>query len=167
MMPAYFANMAPVLFRKINFLSYSVDFNKKFRNKPFLGKNKTYRGIFFGLSLALIIAFFQFYLYQYDFFKVLSFYDYSSWLLIGFLLGFGALIGDLAKSFIKRRKGIMPGERYFPLDQLDYPIGALLLFSFYDILSIEKILIIIIISFISVIIINHISFYLKIRGEKW
>jgi len=167
MMPAYFANMAPVLFRKINFLNHPVDFNRKIKNTPILGKNKTYRGIFFGVLSALFIAYLQFYFYKYDFFRTISLYNYSNWLLIGFLLGFGALIGDLAKSFIKRRRNIMPGQRYIPLDQLDYSVGAILLFSFYNILSLDKILIIIIMGFFLHIIVNHIAFYLKIRGEKW
>ena len=167
MMPVYFANMAPVLFRKINFLNYPVDFNKTFRDKPILGKNKTYKGLFFGILFALVIAYLQFYLYRYNFFNALSFYDYSSWLLIGFLLGSGALFGDLVKSFIKRRRNIEPGQRYIPLDQLDYSVGALLLFCFYDVLSLDKMLIIIIMGFFLHIIVNHTAFYLRIRGEKW
>lgn len=165
MLPAYFANMAPVLFRKLNFLNYPVDFNVKFRGNPLLGKNKTYRGIFFGVLFALIIAYLQYYFYGY--FNSISLYNYNNWLLIGFLLGFGALFGDLVKSFFKRRCSINPGCRFIPMDQLDYSIGALLLFSFYDILSLDKILIIIIMSFFLVIVINHIVFYLKIRNEKW
>ena len=37
MMPAYFANMAPVIAKKIfNSLAIPIDFNKKIRNKPIL-----------------------------------------------------------------------------------------------------------------------------------
>ena len=41
MSPAYFANMAPVIFRKFNFLAIPIDFGKKINNKPLLGKTKT------------------------------------------------------------------------------------------------------------------------------
>jgi len=167
MMPAYFANMAPVIFKRFKFLGYPVDFNKKLGNKPVLGKNKTYRGIFFGVLAALVIAYLQFYLYQYPFFRSISFYNYNNWAIIGFLLGFGALLGDLVKSFIKRRMNVKPGKRFIPLDQIDYSIGAIALFSFYDALSSSKILIIIIMSFFLHIITNHSAFYLKIRDEKW
>jgi len=49
MLPAYFANMAPVLVQKINLFAYPVDFNQKMNNKPIFGKNKTFRGFIFGI----------------------------------------------------------------------------------------------------------------------
>lgn len=167
MLPAYFANMAPVLFRNINFLNYPVDFNVKFKGKPLLGKNKTYRGLFFGVLFALLIASLQYYLYGFFFFRDISIYSYDNWLLIGFLLGFGALFGDLVKSFFKRRCSVNPGCRFIPMDQLDYSIGAIVFFSFYSLLSWGKILLIVIMGFFLHIIVNHIAFYLKIRNEKW
>lgn len=45
---------------------------------------------------------------------------------IGALFGLGAVFGDHAKSFIKRRLGKVPGEAWWPFDQLDYVFGALL-----------------------------------------
>ena len=98
MLPAYFANMSPVIFKKINFLDYPVDFNKKISGQPIFGRNKTFRGFFFGVISAIVIAYLQFLLYNADFFNKLSFTDYNNWILFGFLMGFGALAGDLAKS---------------------------------------------------------------------
>jgi CDP-2,3-bis-(O-geranylgeranyl)-sn-glycerol synthase len=49
------------------------------------------------------------------------------WLSLGFLLGLGAMAGDAAKSFFKRRLGIAPGHPWIPFDQIDFQIGALLL----------------------------------------
>ncbi len=46
-------------------------------------------------------------------------------LILGFAMSFGALAGDLVKSFVKRRMHIAPGKRWFPADQLDYVFGAL------------------------------------------
>ena len=43
---------------------------------------------------------------------------------VGFLLGFGALAGDMAESFIKRRMGFERGHPMFIMDQLDYIFGA-------------------------------------------
>lgn len=167
MMPAYFANMAPVLLRKLNILNYPVDFNVKIKGNPLLGKNKTYRGLFFGVLFALLIAYLQFLLYQLPFFSSISLYSYNDWLLMGFLLGFGALFGDLVKSLFKRRFSINPGQRFIPMDQLDYSVGALAFFSFYHILSLDKMLLIVVMGFFLHIIANHIAFYLKIRNEKW
>ena len=44
MLPAYFANMAPVIVKRIDFLAFPVDFSKTLGKKPILGKNKTFRG---------------------------------------------------------------------------------------------------------------------------
>ena len=44
--------------------------------------------------------------------------------LIGFLLGFGALLGDALGSFIKRRMGIGRGKPAPILDQIDFLIVA-------------------------------------------
>ena len=48
-------------------------------------------------------------------------------ILIGFLLGFGALLGDALGSFLKRRLGIGRGKPAPILDQLDFIIVALIL----------------------------------------
>ena len=47
-------------------------------------------------------------------------------LIVSFLLGFGAMAGDLSGSFIKRRLGFKPGDSIFLLDQLLFIIVALL-----------------------------------------
>ena len=112
MLPAYFANMAPVIVKKIDLLAFPVDFNKKIDGKPILGKNKTYRGIIFGIVFAIFIAYLQFSLYRIPFFNQISFVDYQNWLLFGLLMGAGALTGDLVKSFFKRRLNINPGMKF-------------------------------------------------------
>ena len=55
--------------------------------------------------------------------------DLHSGIMIGFLLGFGALLGDALGSFIKRRMGIGRGKPAPILDQLDFIIVALILVS--------------------------------------
>ena len=132
MLPAYFANMAPVLVKDIHlfdFLAKPIDFGKKIKGKPILGSHKTFRGFIFGVIFALIIAYVQHILYRYPFFSSISFINYSNWIAVGFLLGFGALFGDSVKSFFKRRVGIKPGHRFIPWDELDYTIGSLLFIS--------------------------------------
>ena len=42
-------------------------------------------------------------------------------------MSFGALGGDILKSFAKRRIGIAPGKAWIPFDQIDYVAGALIL----------------------------------------
>ena len=50
-----------------------------------------------------------------------------SGLILGFLMAFGALLGDLVGSFIKRRIGLQSGEPAPIMDQLDFVVGALIL----------------------------------------
>ncbi|MFC1722788.1 CDP-archaeol synthase [Nanoarchaeota archaeon] len=166
-LPAAIANMSPVFFKKVKFLSYPVDFGLKLRNKPLFGKNKTFRGFFFGTLIAIIIALLQSLFYEQT--KVLALIDYSAFnpLLLGFLLGFGALIGDLIESLIKRQFNIPPGHPWFPMDQTDWVFGAIfLLIPFIDI-SFQIYLIALILFAILHPLANYIGFLLKIKKSKW
>jgi hypothetical protein len=51
----------------------------------------------------------------------------AGWLATGLRFGFGAVAGDAAKSFFKRRLAIAPGSPWIPFDQLDFAVGALVL----------------------------------------
>ena len=168
MLPAYFANMAPVIVKNIfNKLKVPIDFNKKINNKPVFGRNKTFRGLIFGVLFAIVTAYLQFLLHSNNIFVDISIVDYSNWLSIGFLLGFGAIFGDLVESFVKRRMDYKPGKAFVPFDQLDFVIGALIFVAPLVVLSLNKVIIILILSFILHMIVNHIAYYTGIRNEKW
>lgn len=167
-LPAYFANMAPVIVKNIfKKIAIPVDFGKTLGNKPVFGEHKTFRGIIFGIIFAIIVTYIQYLLFKDNIFLNLAIVDYSDWLLLGFLLGFGAMAGDLVKSFFKRRIGYKPGKPFIPFDQTDFVIGALAFSYPLALFSIDKILVTVVLSFVLHIIVNHISFYLKIRNEKW
>ena len=167
MLPAYFANMAPVIVKKINLFAFPIDFDIEFRNNPLLGKNKTFRGLVFGVLFSIIIAYFQSKLYAAGLFNNLVFFSYERWFFIGFIMGFGALVGDSIKSFFKRRINIKPGGKFIPFDQTDFVIGALaFMMPFYNI-TITILISCIVLSLVLHIIVNHVSFYLGIRREKW
>ena len=167
MLPAYFANMAPVIFKRINIFVCPIDFNKKLLGKPILGKNKTYRGLFFSVISSVIIALIQHYLYNFDYFRTISFFNYQRWFLFGLLMGFGAVFGDIAKSFLKRMAGIKSGNPFIPFDQIDFAIGSLLLIYMFKIITLRIILVSVVLSFVLHIIVNHIAYYAKIREEMW
>ena len=167
MLPAYFANMAPVMVKRINLFAFPIDFNKKLNKNPVLGKNKTFRGLIFGVIFAVIASYLQFRLYYAGFFREISFFDYQGWLLFGFLMGFGALAGDLVKSFFKRRLGIGSGAKFVPFDQTDFVIGALVFIMPVFDLTLKIFIVSLLLSFVLHIIVNHVAFYLKIRNEKW
>ena len=118
--------MTPIFLKDLPFLETPIDFNYKLNGKPILGSRKTWRGLFGGIFFAIIFILVQKLLYS--FFPNIYLADYSKIdvVILGFLLGFGALFGDIIKSLIKRRFNIKPGESFFPFDELDWIIGALL-----------------------------------------
>src|SRR3989338_1712290 len=168
--PGALANMMPVFVRSINFLNVSVDFDKKwFDNKPIVGTHKTYRGFFFGNLAANFITYIQSLLYKYPFFQQISFFNYDeiSFLLVGFMMGFGVLFGDLIKSFFKRRTNIKPGDKFFPWDQLDLVIGAIIFISFIQRIPWSMIVFYIIVGPALHVFFNHLGYWFKIRETKW
>ena len=167
MLPAYFANMAPVIVKHINFLDYPVDFNKKLSGKPIFGKHKTFRGFIFGIIFAIAVTYAQYRLTEFAGIRDISILDYGQWLLIGFLMGFGALFGDLIKSFFKRRIGIEPGHKFIPFDQTDFVLGALVFTMLFFRLSWQVFVSSLVLSLALHIIVNHIAYWLKIRNEAW
>ncbi|MBS3136424.1 CDP-2,3-bis-(O-geranylgeranyl)-sn-glycerol synthase [Candidatus Woesearchaeota archaeon] len=171
MLPAYFANMAPVIAKRLKILpgmNKPIDMDIKMEDgKPIFGKHKTYRGVAVGILMGIVVAFVQWLLSP--LIGSVSILDYSSYVLIGFLMGSGAIIGDMVKSFAKRRCGIMPGHKFIPFDQIDFILGAYLFtLPFYgDFITMELLASSIIITFFLHIIVNHAAFYLGIRNEKW
>ncbi len=132
-LPAGFANMAPIFAQKIPGLknwNTPLDGGREFNGKRIFGDHKTIRGMLLGIVVAILFVGIQKIMYTTN----LSWFewsdvDYSSvnvWLL-GFLLGFGALGGDALKSFFKRQLNVKPGDSWFPFDQIDYILGAILM----------------------------------------
>ncbi len=150
-------------------LAIPVDFNKEFRGKPILGKNKTFRGIIFSIIFAILIVLLQTYLYRYNYFKNLSVINYSitNPIILGFLIGFGASAGDMIKSFFKRRMGIEPGKRFIPWDQIDSVLGGLLLVYPYYHIPINVMLTTVFLTFFIHIGVRHLVYYLGIENKKW
>lgn len=126
--PAGVANMMPVFLKPVfNFLAYPVDFNKTINGEPIFGKNKTWRGVVVAPIVGTLVFWLQKQLFQIHGIPSISFFDYSTApLWYGTLMGAGAIIGDLIKSFFKRRLRIPPGVSWFPFDQIDYVVGAVL-----------------------------------------
>jgi CDP-2,3-bis-(O-geranylgeranyl)-sn-glycerol synthase len=108
--PAYCANAVPVLTGG----GTPMDLGKMFIDgKPIFGKNKTFRGFFFGLTVGTGVGLLESMIFNYP-------------LLFGLVLSLGALIGDLAGAFVKRRLGIAPGGLLPVMDQVDFVVGAVL-----------------------------------------
>ena len=87
-------------------------------------------------------------------------------LIYGFLMAFGALVGDAVGSFIKRRIGMQSGDPAPLLDQLDFVFGAIIFISPFIKISINFILIICAISIILHLLSNTIAYLLGLK-DVW
>lgn len=132
-LPAYFSNGAGLVFGG----GMPVDFGKSdSKGNRWIGDGVTWRGLIGGTVIGIITGAVQGYFGPQI---IAEFGDYiitpivtsiPQGILIGFLLGFGALLGDAIGSFLKRRIGIGRGKPAPILDQLDFLIVALILVSF-------------------------------------
>ncbi|MGD0577084.1 MAG: CDP-archaeol synthase [Candidatus Staskawiczbacteria bacterium] len=167
LLPAGAANMAPVFVGHVNFLNYPADGGKSFMGKRIFGDHKTVRGFFFGTIAAIAVVYIE-----QVFARQISSYslvDYASvnFVLFGFLLGFGALLGDCVKSFFKRQMNIAPGKSWWVFDQTDWIIGAFVLLSVYRVFNFEIYITGLIIFSLLHPLINLLGYFLGIKKEKF
>jgi len=155
MAPAYLANMTPP------FTRFWPGWNRPISER-WLGSHKTVVGAVAGMAVAVVVALIQSRMSWRG-----SVVDYRKWPLIGLLLGAGAMGGDVAKSFLKRRLGIAPGARWIPADQLDFVIGALILIAPLARLTWVDVALTLAISFVGDVAVNQIAFMLGVRDTKW
>jgi len=152
--PAYVANAAAVVFG----YGDPIDGGKKFSDgRPILGKGKTWRGLFAGTSVGTTAGIILF-----SFFPITD-----SVYLISFLLAFGALVGDLFFSFVKRRIGLERGQSFIPIDQIDFLIGAIALSAFIYLPTIETIIFLFVVTPIIHLITNYIGYLLGFKKQPY
>ena len=156
MLPAYCANMAPP------FVRFWRGWNRPIHRR-LLGDHKTVVGFTLGVMTALGAAFVQSRMSS----VVPLLWSPEGWLAIGAASGFGALGGDAAKSFFKRRLGIAPGGTWIPADQLDFAVGALIPLALLVPIGAGDMALILGFTFLADIAVNHMSFHLGIRDSRW
>jgi len=142
-LPAYFANTAPVIGAKI-FGKYNAPISKKI-----LGEGKTWGGFILGVLAGTLVGFLQ------------------GVILLGFLLGLGAMLGDMIGSLIKRRFGLKRGAPAPLLDQYDFLIIALAFASIIKTPTLAQLIVILILTPIFALTGNFIAFTLKLKKEWW
>lgn len=132
LLPAYLSNSGGLVFGG----GTPLDFGKTdSKGNRWIGDGVTWRGLIGGTLTGTIVGGIQGYfgpviMAHYGQFIVTPIaVGVSNGLLIGFLLAFGALIGDALGSFLKRRIGIGRGKPAPILDQIDFLIVALLFAS--------------------------------------
>lgn len=124
--PAYLANMAPVLVgKRLTVLAVPLDFGASLGGKRIFGDHKTWRGLIVGVAAGTVTFLAQRALYDAEVARSLALFDYGTLpVSLGSWLGLGALLGDAVKSFFKRRVGIPPGQPWIGPDEIDFYLGA-------------------------------------------
>src|SRR4051812_7505221 len=125
--PGGMANLAPVLAAKLlPRWDAPLDGGRRLGRERILGDHKTIRGVVAGtVGAAAVFAAQRAVALRWPGVGAIDVMAAApAW--FGAALGLGALAGDAAKSFAKRRVGLAPGRPWPPFDQLDWMLGMLL-----------------------------------------
>lgn len=155
MAPAWCANMAPP------FAKYWRGWNRPLHQRS-LGAHKTVVGFGAGVVAAMLAT-----AVQHVIDASFSLVDYAGYVPIGLAFGLGAMGGDAAKSFFKRRLDIAPGARWIPLDQIDFAIGALVTTRPWINLGIADVAAILSMTLAGDLAVNRLAFHLGIKDTPW
>lgn len=172
--PAMVPNSAAVVFGG----GTCIDFGKTWKYRRIFGDGKTWRGLIGGVITGILIGTILI--------QISSIWDPGnhwgyggSWESIGIVtcLATGALLGDLAGAFIKRRFGLKRGEKAFLLDQYDFVAGAFLFTSIFysdwiysnyiEGWNIMALIFIVVLMFVLHRGVNIIGYKLGIKKEPW
>lgn len=114
MLPAYISNPTAVVFGG----GTPIDLGKNWKDgRRILGDGKTFRGLIGGTACGIAAG-----LIQMQLSPILSLSHLTLTAVVA--LSFGALLGDIVKSFFKRRLGYGRGAKLPLIDQLDFVAGA-------------------------------------------
>ncbi|ABR54903.1 protein of unknown function DUF46 [Methanococcus vannielii SB] len=164
-LPAYTANAMACIFGG----GKPVDLNKNFIDqKRLIGNGVTYRGTFFGVFFGIVTAIIQYLVSNLGFKFILSFnFTLIEYVIIGFLLSFGALFGDMFGSFLKRRLGFKQGQSAPVLDQITFIVFALIFVSYYYLVPSKISITLLILSPVVHILSNIIAYKLGLKKVWW
>jgi len=125
MLPAYLPNPVAALCGG----GVPIDFGRNYSDgKRVFGDGKTYRGLVVGILAGILVGLVQIWAagqYGWTFLP-------QQTILSVLLLAVGALLGDLLKSFFKRRFGRERGAPWPVADQYDLVAGAFILLIVFD-----------------------------------
>jgi len=166
MLPAYIPNPTAALCGG----GTPVDFGRNFSDgHRIFGDGKTFRGLFFGVLAGIITGILLIWLSGTF---TLTFLPQHTLTSVS-LLALGALLGDLGKSFLKRRIGKVRGEKWPVADQLDLVAGAFVLMLLFDpgwlfaYLTIPILIIILILTIILHRAVNIIGYVMGVKEVPW
>ena len=166
MLPAYTPNPMAALLGG----GTPIDFGRNYSDgQRIFGDGKTFRGLFFGVLAGIITGILLIWLSSTFALTFLPQHTLTS----VFLLALGALLGDMGKSFIKRRMGKVRGEKWPVADQLDLVVGAFILLLIFDpawlfaYLTLPILIIIVILTCVLHRAVNIIGYMLGVKEVPW
>ena len=166
MLPAYVPNPVAALVGG----GTPIDLGKNFSDgKRVLGDGKTFRGLIMGITAGIGIGLVQIVLS--GTYHLVSLPEHTVMSVI--LLATGALLGDLCKSFFKRRLGKERGRKWPVADQYDLVAGSLLLVLLVEPrwlfanLSIPIFVAVLILTPLLHRAVNLIGYHLKVKEVPW
>ena len=165
--PAYAANgLAPLS----KFTSrHPIDGNRKWRGKRIFGDGKTIEGSIIGIVMSVFIASMMgliFYFLPWDL-SPISLQMAPMGPLLGLMIGVGAIAGDMAKSFFKRRIGFERGRSMPIVDQLDFIIGAFLLAALVAPVKITWLIMLAVVTPLFHLAANYMAYLLGVKKEPY
>ncbi|MFC6796769.1 MULTISPECIES: CDP-2,3-bis-(O-geranylgeranyl)-sn-glycerol synthase [unclassified Haladaptatus] len=168
MLPAYIPNNAAVLFGG----GPPIDGGRTWRGRRILGDGKTWRGTAAGTLIGVLVGV-ALNAIRPSLNQLLDFTLPAFPLVAAFSLAFGAMLGDILASFIKRRSGRERGAAFPLLDQLDFVVVALLLTFlvatgwFRQTFTLPVIVTVLILTPVLHILTNVIAYVLGLKNEPW
>lgn len=180
-LPAYITNPAAALFGGGKTVDRGLVLSD---GRRLLGDGKTYSGLLSGILTGLLTGIIQTYLVmsgwelfgiKFPLFELVPTENGIGFKAIVTILSLsaGALLGDIAMSFIKRRIGMESGDSFPIADQYDFIVGAFLLVSLtswdwvVNTITIKTIIIILIMTPILHIVANIIAYLTKVKKVPW
>ncbi len=154
--PMYFANAAPIMLHG----TVPLDFGKKLFGQRIFGDGKTILGTFSGILVGASAGTLIYFLVPLS----QSINQYFTFIVF---LSVGAMLGDIVKSFLKRRIGLERGSHWAVADQWDFILGGLILSSFVRFPELEVILALLIITIFMHSATNIIAYKLKLKKVPW
>jgi CDP-2,3-bis-(O-geranylgeranyl)-sn-glycerol synthase len=166
MVPAYIPNPVAALCGG----GTPIDFGKTYADgHRILGDGKTYRGLVSGVCAGIAVGALQIWLWGAFGWTFLPEQTAASVV----ILAFGALLGDMGKSFIKRRIGKNRGESWPIADQYDLVAGAFILMLVFDPawlftnITWQILVVILILTPILHRTVNIIGYHIRVKKEPW
>jgi CDP-2,3-bis-(O-geranylgeranyl)-sn-glycerol synthase len=148
-----------------------VDFGKSWRGKRIFGDGKTWRGLIIGIIAGSLFGLLWHFLSQFpplsETYFVFDFRITDPF--FGLYLSVGAMIGDLANSFLKRRLGLKRGAPFWGLDQWNLVLGGLLMAYLFapTFIIAEQFIALLVITFAIHLTGNQIAYMMKRKKVRW